>query len=1095
MDINHLWKGFLNPDASAKPRLWWHWMNGNIDEEGISKDLEWMNEIGIGGVQMFEGGLGAPLATSQRINYLSKEWQSAVKHATSTARLLEIEFTIATSAGWSALGAPWVEPSDAMKKVVWSQTLIDSDQSSHQLTQLPNCIGNFQDAPLWADDGKLKYSEDTFCLALPFFEEFVQIVPDEIVLDREFTGDISWLADGSYANSISLPRDLEGDDKMSIILNFDNLTKVGSVSIGLSGPKGFGSPYLPSSKLFASLDGQNYFELGDFPYEEYAGQAGEGPVRTFSFNVLAVQSLRIELISKPIAAATPLLAPGVRGFAYKPQGINKFYISEVAVFAGGRIHSAEYKAGFSIASDYFKESFMGPDEQPLIISKEVVDVTSFLSASGELCWQPPNGKWLIMRFGASLTGHKNGPAPDEATGLEVDKLDGDKVAKYLDRYLGQFESFLPGVISESIHSLLSDSIESGFQNWSSNFAAEFLERRGYNLTQWLPAIAGWVVDSRDITDRFLWDFRQTIVELFQESTYKVISDFAHSHGLSYYAEALEDKRPQLGDDLAMRSYADVPMGAMWTFEMGEEPNFTYIADLLGAASVSHVYGKDFTGAESMSAYGKPFSYSPKNLKHIVDLELSLGVTRFNIHTSPHQPSEVAAPGVTLAPVLGQSFSRNESWAHLAKPWISYLTKCSFLLNQGSPASDILYFIGEDAPVTGLWGNNEVDVPQGYAVDFISKSGLQNLSTGDGFINSKQGTYQAIYFGGSSQRLTNETLRRILELADSGISMAGSPPIHPASLSDDPLEFANLVESLWGGENPRIKYASSLIQAAAKYNDYLPEPDWIFRDKQGKVISSNYSHISDLRVIHRHGENYDLYFISNATNNNYELSAKLRSSGDEIFLWDPINEIMSRKLKPVAKGTTSTEVDLKFNPGQSYFLIFNRESSFSLPLELRKHSSRMLDGAWKLRIPGNNVFMPNSLLWTDSEDERVKYFTGTVIFHQSVNIEVTEGHRYFIELDEFFDIVEVFINGSSAGIIWSKSGSIEITDLLVSGNNEIEIAVSNTWWNRVLGDSHSISRFSDQSETYVAWNPLTSEAIVRPAGLGSFPKLVTYQRTT
>jgi alpha-L-rhamnosidase len=65
--------------------------------------------------------------------------------------------------------------------------------------------------------------------------------------------------------------------------------------------------------------------------------------------------------------------------------------------------------------------------------------------------------------------------------------------------------------------------------------------------------------------------------------------------------------------------------------------------------VAHVYGKPWTGAESMSAFHRPWSYTPQRLKHIADLELALGVTRFCIHTSPHQPVQVPPPGIGLAP--------------------------------------------------------------------------------------------------------------------------------------------------------------------------------------------------------------------------------------------------------------------------------------------------------------------------------------------------------------------------------------------------------------------------------------------------------------
>ena len=120
--------------------------------------------------------------------------------------------------------------------------------------------------------------------------------------------------------------------------------------------------------------------------------------------------------------------------------------------------------------------------------------------------------------------------------------------------------------------------------------------------------------------------------------------------MTYYAEALEDGRPQLGDDLAMRSHTDVPMGAMWTFDPEDGPRPTYVADLKGASSVAHVYGKAWTGSEAFTSFGDPWVWSPQSLKHIADLQLSLGVTRFCIHTSPHQPVAAPPPGIALAPV-------------------------------------------------------------------------------------------------------------------------------------------------------------------------------------------------------------------------------------------------------------------------------------------------------------------------------------------------------------------------------------------------------------------------------------------------------------
>ncbi len=184
----------------------------------------------------------------------------------------------------------------------------------------------------------------------------------------------------------------------------------------------------------------------------------------------------------------------------------------------------------------------------------------------------------------------------------------------------------------------------GPQNWTDNILEEFEERRGYDPHPWLPALTGVVIKSTEDTDRFLWDFRRTIGQLLAENHYGEISDDLHSHGMSYYGEALEYHRPSLGDDMEMRSKTDVPMGAMWTYAGMPGPDIDYISDLRGAASVAHIYGQNLAGAESMTSRGPAWSFSPNSLKKVADLEFALGVNRFEIHESTHQPVADMAPG-------------------------------------------------------------------------------------------------------------------------------------------------------------------------------------------------------------------------------------------------------------------------------------------------------------------------------------------------------------------------------------------------------------------------------------------------------------------
>src|SRR5689334_6319289 len=76
-----LQRGFLDPPASARPGVWWHWMNGNITKEGIRLDLEWMKRVGIGGLQNFDAALATPKVVENRLVYMSPEWKEAFRYA------------------------------------------------------------------------------------------------------------------------------------------------------------------------------------------------------------------------------------------------------------------------------------------------------------------------------------------------------------------------------------------------------------------------------------------------------------------------------------------------------------------------------------------------------------------------------------------------------------------------------------------------------------------------------------------------------------------------------------------------------------------------------------------------------------------------------------------------------------------------------------------------------------------------------------------------------------------------------------------------------------------------------------------------------
>ena len=1054
-------------------------MNGNIDAEGLEADLAWMQRVGIGGAQIFEGGMGAAQVVDERLVFRSAAWYDAFASAVTSANEKGIEVSVASSGGWSVLGAPWVKPEDAMKKFVWSETKISSGASANQLKPLPNCDGPFQDLTKWGREQKWSFGADVATLAIPFNPNFEFLKPSKIEVSREFTGDLASLTDAKFGTWISMERDVTKLDEMSVTYVFESLTRVGSAQVGIAGPTGFGAPELARAFLQFSQDGETFTEIGEFAASDTMGQMSEVAARTMSFDAVEAKAIRLRLTGRPMADSVPAMMPGVSPLPFKPKHHDKFMLAEFALHAGGKVHAAEYKSGFGVAIDYFALN-KPVNHGHLINSAELIDVTEFVDEQGVLNWAPPAGDWQILRLGYSLTGHENGPAPVEATGLEVDKLDASRISDYLVTYFTPLYAELAnrGLPESSIQAILTDSIESRAQNFSEVIFDEFTKRRGYSMTPWLPCIAGWVVDSTEASDKFLYDFRLTLSDLVSDCMYRLIHEFAASKGARYYSEALEDSRPQLGDDLQMRSHADVPMGAMWSWLEGELPKQTYLADLKGASSVAHVYGKTHTGCESFSTFGKPFIWSPQELKRIADLELALGVTLFNIHSSPHQPSKVNSPGITLAPTLGQVFTRNETWAEMAGPWLDYISRASHVLNQGNPVGEILYFTGCEAPVTGIWATEKFDVPAGYDFDFVSADGLLNqISSVDQRLKSAQGSYSILYLGGHSNLLTVAVLQKLEELAKGGARIFGAKPEGSPALADSQGEFDRLVDSIWNQTNVLQVRSMAAAVEVAQNRGWL-RPDWQF-EAGGKALDSRLVADADLRCVHRRLDGTDVYFVANAKNAEIRFDARFASNGSKIVVFDAVDPGFRPRTIPAG----SESVELNLAAYGSCFVVIGDESmpSVAANFESTQSADELPINQWTISVGDLTFDSGASFDLSTHQDDRVRYFSGTYTAQARIELSAAQAAIAAISLPGLIDIAEVLINGESIGVIWSKGQSIDIASAARGGENMIELRIANGWRNRLIGDQNSKASFEGQPKTYLGYPVF--EAHAEPASTG------------
>lgn len=1074
-----LLSGFKEPPQEARPRVWWHWLNGNVSKDGITKDLEWMARIGIGGVQTFDVNFQTPDMVENRLAYMQPQWRDAFRFAASETTRLGLELTIASSPGWSLTGGPWVKPEDGLKKVVWSETkVLENHRSPIRLPMPPSISGPFQDIPLKPEPGadpnhvNPEHYRDFAVLAVPM-EKHPTLPTPEYHLQDGSALDASVLTDGAFDDGIRVNR---GDDfGASVTITYGKPQTVRSLVAYLPGTADmFGGAGL-KMVLESSADSTSWHELAKF-------EPTLAP-STINFSPVTAQYFRLRMTAIDTLSPIDLLsAPGYSGMNYSVfLRQMPFKIAELRLSADKRLDQFEAKAGFGIATDYYDLKVGGDPDYRGPLPNQVVDLTDKLGADGTLDWTPSAGAWRVLRMGWSLTGKTNHPAPVEATGLEVDKLDGAAVRRYMETYLANYRRAVgPDLMgADGINAVLTDSTEIGSFNWTPQFVQKFRDLRGYDPFPWLPTLTGTVIASQAESDRFLYDYRRTLADLHASEHYGTVAEVAHEAGLKVYGEALEGWRVSLGDDIDMRSHTDIPMAAMWAFPEGLEPRPLLVADIRTAASSAHLRGKQIVAAESMTSSRFPWAMGPAELRRVVDTEFAHGVNRIIVHTSPHQPVDDKRPGLSLRHI-GQFFTRHETWADMAAPWIDYLGRTSFLLQQGRFVSDVAYFPGEEAPAPTLFGDGRLpDLPSSHAYDYVNASAILNdLSVHEGSLVSKGGArYKALYLGGTSDWMTLPVLRRLYELAEDGAVIVGKPPHSSPSLADSSREFTRLVRKMWR-DGAGLSVGKGRIIVSDNIDETLAGlgvAPQLEMDGQEDGIE----------FVHRQTDDFTLYFIRNVRNETRSIDMVFRVAGKRPELWNAV----TGERTPLSYETVGarTRVPIEVGAEEAVFVVFREstdEESATFPTRQWDEVAE-ISPTWDVSLDEGRGeprrFVMHSLSpLNESSEPGVRYFSGVARYKSQFDVDaaVADSAGLSIDLGKVGDIAEVWVNGKLAGTAWQTPYRVDVSGLIAPGRNSIEVKVANLWVNRLIGDAQP-------GAEKVSWTSVPmykADAPLRPSGL-------------
>ena len=579
------------------------------------------------------------------------------------------------------------------------------------------------------------------------------------------------------------------------------------------------------------------------------------------------------------------------------------YYRDIAVIAFPRPPETVRIDGldFKTLSDRIRNHFT-PDEkmipdQAVIKKSSIIDLSSKISGNGILNWEVPAGEWVILRIGHTPTGKKNHPAVTGGHGLECDKMSMKAVDAFWAGGIQPIIDKLDTLIGTTVNGCLIDSYEVGTCNWTSGFDEEFKRLREYDCILFLPAIAGYYVESGEITERFLWDFRRTIGDLMAWNYYGRFRERCHQHGMKLSLE------PYWGpfDNMQVGALGDIVMCEFWSggYPFFDSPKFV--------SSIAHLNGSDIVGAEAFTGIGG-WDEHPALLKSIGDRAWAQGINRLIFHTYVHQPWDVP-PGLALS-YHGTDFNRLNTWWEQSISYMEYIARSQYLLQQGESVNEVLVFTGESSP------NNAFLMPEikrmGYDYDLIGVNKLFELRVEKGQILTPSGGKYRVLVLPDSKWMRPATMEKLEELVNAGAKIIGSKPQKSPGLTGYPecdILVRNIADDLWGNKHIQDISILELLK-----NDNITSD---FKIEQGDS--------AELSFTHRKTGKADIYFVANAKKECREVRCRFRVNGKQPEIWNAETGEIETVAVWEENGDGTTSVPISLAPEQSVFIVFRSPS--------------------------------------------------------------------------------------------------------------------------------------------------------------------------
>lgn len=696
------------------------------------------------------------------------------------------------------------------------------------------------------------------------------------------------------------------------------------------------------------------------------------------------------------------------------------------------------------------------------MAAQVMDISSNFK-NGRLKWNAPAGDWTVLRIGYTTTHSEVSTSSGKWQGRVIDYMNEKHFDRYWNTHVEPLLRMIGSKAGKTLKYLQTDSFEAGGMNWTDGFEKEFKKRRGYDLTPYLPVLSGRIVENREMSNRFLSDFRKTISDCISDHHYRLFAANARKYGMGIQPESAG---PHAGpfEGLKNYSHSEIMMSEFWS----PSPHRSKPVDrffVKQAASAAKIFNKKLVGAESFTTIGPHWNdVIWADMKPSADHEFCAGLNLIYLHTFTSSPKEMGLPGQEY--FAGTHFNPNVTWWDYSTGFIQYLTRCHYMLQHGTAVSDVLYYYGDHIPNIGRYKDDDpAKALPGYDYDLINEDKLLDLQFKNGLITLPHGVSYKVLALPDHQVLSYAALKKVEELVNAGATVIGNKPLSIASLVGYPqkeAEFRKVAEMLWGdvseamGEKKAGK--GRIVWGKTAYDvlrlNGLPLDFQAMDKKEGDSFD----------FIHRADTDADWYFVSNQNKDAKQIMAAFRMTGRQPELWNAVTgESMGAQAFSQRDGRTFVPLDL--DPYGSVFVVFRKQVDTLAAGKAKTNSlvlaeAGLLTGTWKVRFdpkwggPGEVLFK-GLVSWTDRPEEGIKHYSGKAVYSIRFNIsnDNPDFKTLFLDLGEVKDvgIARVRLNGREVGTVWTPPFRVSVAGALKLGNNDLEIEVVNTWRNRLVGD--------------------------------------------